>query len=108
MIAGIWHATATPTGAEVYQRHFSNAVLPELQGVHGHRGAYLLQRAAGDHIELQVVTLWESLEAIKGFAGESIDTAVVEPDAQAALLTYGTTVSHHDVIIAAPEPPGAP
>jgi heme-degrading monooxygenase HmoA len=103
MIARIWHATATPAGAEAYQRHFTTAVLPELQGVAGHRGAYVLRRATGDHVDLQVVTLWESLEAIRGFAGEDIDTAVVEPDAQAALLTYGTSVTHHDVVIAAPE-----
>ncbi|MFC5828700.1 antibiotic biosynthesis monooxygenase family protein [Nonomuraea insulae] len=103
MIARIWHATATPTGAEAYERHFTTAVLPELQDVAGHRGAYLLRRATGDHVELQVVTLWESLEAIKGFAGEDIDTAVVEPDARAALLTFGTTVTHHDVLAATPE-----
>jgi heme-degrading monooxygenase HmoA len=102
LIARIWHATATPTGAEAYQRHFTNAVLPELRQLDGHQGAYLLQRATADHVDIQVVTLWESLEAIADFAGPNLDTAVVEPDAQAALLTYGTTVTHHDVLVAAP------
>ncbi|MEV0388772.1 antibiotic biosynthesis monooxygenase [Nonomuraea sp. NPDC050643] len=107
MIARVWHATATPAGAEAYRRHFTSAVLPELQKIDGHRGVHLLQRPVDEHIELQVVTFWTSLEAIKAFAGDDVDTAVVEPDAQAALLTYSTTVTHHDVIITTPEPPAS-
>ncbi|AQZ61381.1 Antibiotic biosynthesis monooxygenase domain protein [[Actinomadura] parvosata subsp. kistnae] len=102
MIARIWHATATPDGADAYQRHFTGAVLPELRDTGGHRGAYVLRRTAGRHVELQVITLWESFEAIKAFAGDDLDVAVVEPDARAVLLSYDTTVTHHDVLTAVP------
>jgi heme-degrading monooxygenase HmoA len=100
MIARIWHATATQDGADAYRRHFTGAVLPELRRTDGHRGAYVLQRVTDDHVELQVITLWDSLDSIRGFAGEDPGTAVVEPEARAVLLTYDTTVTHHDVLTA--------
>ncbi|TYB51338.1 hypothetical protein FXF51_53715 [Nonomuraea sp. PA05] len=102
MIARIWHATATPAGADAYQRHFTTAVLPGLRRTGGHRGAYVLRRTMDDHVELQVITLWESLDSIRAFAGDGVVTAVVEPDARAVLLSYDTTVTHHDVLTAVP------
>lgn len=47
-----WHATATEDGAEAYRRHFTESVLPALQGVAGHHGVYLLRRDRDDHVEL--------------------------------------------------------
>ncbi|MEV7806863.1 antibiotic biosynthesis monooxygenase [Microbispora sp. NPDC088329] len=100
MIARIWRASATPEGADGYERHFTGAVLPSLRDVDGHRGAYLLRRDAGDgRVELQVMTLWESMDAIGRFAGADPATAVVEPGAQAVLLGYDTTVTHHVVAV---------
>ncbi|GAA2213442.1 hypothetical protein GCM10009850_089050 [Nonomuraea monospora] len=102
MIARIWHATATPPGADAYHRHFTTAVLPELRKTGGHLGAYVLKRPTDDHVELQVITLWESFDSIRAFAGDDVATAVVEPDARAVLLSYDTTVTHHDVLTAVP------
>ncbi|MEO3822894.1 antibiotic biosynthesis monooxygenase [Actinomadura sp. B10D3] len=99
MIARTWRATATPEGADAYREHFADAVLPALRRVDGHRGAYLFRRDADGQIELEVMTLWDSLEAIQGFAGADISTAVVEPEAQAVLLTYDRTVIHRTVAL---------
>ncbi|GIH93365.1 antibiotic biosynthesis monooxygenase family protein [Planobispora siamensis] len=98
MIARIWCATATPEGADAYERHFAQSVLPALRGVAGHRGAYLLRRD-GSHVEIQVVTLWESPDAIRDFAGPEITAAVVEPEARAVLIDYDRTVTHHTVVV---------
>ncbi|MFB9895474.1 antibiotic biosynthesis monooxygenase family protein [Planobispora takensis] len=100
MIARIWCATATPEGADAYERHFVRSVLPALRGAGGHRGAYLLRRD-GSHVEIQVVTLWESPEAIRDFAGPDLTAAVVEPEARAVLIDYDTTVTHHTVVATA-------
>jgi heme-degrading monooxygenase HmoA len=99
VIARAWHATATAEGAAAYREHFTRSVLPELQRIDGYHGAYLLQHGHGDHVELQVLTLWDSLETIRRFAGANPDNAVVEPAAQAALASYDTTVIHHTVIV---------
>ena len=100
MILRRWTARATAEGARQYEAHFRAAVLPELAGVDGHHGAYLLQRAADDGgVEIIVMTLWASMDAIRGFAGEAADQAVVEPRAREVLDKFDETVSHHEVVV---------
>ena len=94
-----WHATATAEGANAYREHFTRAVLPELQRIDGYQGAYLLRRDHDTHVRLQVLTLWDSLEAISSFAGANPENAVVEPTAHAALVSYDSTVTYHTVVV---------
>jgi heme-degrading monooxygenase HmoA len=105
MIARIWRATATHEGARTYREHFVTAVKPALAQTGGFRGATLLERAGDAVTEIQVVTLWESLDVIHNFAGADIDTAVVEPAADAALLDYDRTVQHFQVMAEATPAP---
>jgi heme-degrading monooxygenase HmoA len=99
VIVRAFHATATAGGADAYREHFTRSVLPALQRIDGYQGAYLLRRDHDRHVELQVLTLWDSLEAITRFAGANLDHAVVEPAAQAALASYDPTVTHHTVVV---------
>ncbi|WP_248960985.1 antibiotic biosynthesis monooxygenase family protein [Sphaerisporangium perillae] len=99
MIARIWRATATIQGAEAYRRHFAESVLPVLQSLDGHRGAYLLRRDRSGGAEIEVMTLWESLDAVQDFAGPDFESAVIEPEARAVLAEFDTSVTHHDVVI---------
>lgn len=97
MIARTWGAWATTEGARSYHEHFTTSVQPALEATAGFRGATLLERADGAHTEIQVITLWESIAAIRRFAGSDVDAAVVEPAAQQALLRYDTAVAHFTV-----------
>ncbi|MFI0485799.1 hypothetical protein [Actinomadura sp. 9N215] len=98
-IARVWRATATAEGAAAYREHFTGSVLPALRGLGGQRGAYLFQRESDGRVELEVMTLWDSLSAIRAFAGDDLTTAVVEPDARAVLLDFDETVSHRTVVV---------
>jgi hypothetical protein len=53
-----------------------------------------------EEVEFLVLTLWESMEAIRGFAGEQPEVAVVEPEARAALVRFDSTVTHYEVLAA--------
>lgn len=99
MIVRRWGARGTAEGAEQYEAHFRGSVLPELAGVAGHRGAYLLRRDEGGHVELTVITLWASMDAVRAFAGSSPDRAVVEDRAREVLDQVDDVVSHHDVVV---------
>jgi heme-degrading monooxygenase HmoA len=99
VIVRAFHATATAEGADAYREHFTRSVLPDLQCIDGYQGAYLLRRDHDGHVELQVLTLWDSLEAIRRFAGANLEHAVVEPTAQAVLASYDPTVTHHIVMV---------
>jgi heme-degrading monooxygenase HmoA len=87
-----WSARATPEGAESYRRHFELEVLPALEAIPGQRGALLLRRDEGSEARLLVLTFWESMDAIRAFAGPEATTAVVAPEARAILKDYDREV----------------
>jgi heme-degrading monooxygenase HmoA len=100
MIERVWSARTTRDGAAAYARYFQRVVVPELSAVAGHRGFRLLQRELGaDAIEIVVVTSWESLAAIRGFAGDEIERAVVHDEAAALFTDYDRTVRHFEVVL---------
>ncbi len=94
----VWRATATAEGARRYTAHFVDSVLPELNSTEGFESAVLLQRDEGGIAYIQVHTRWRSIEAIRGFSGDDIDLAVVEPAAQAVLNSFDDTVAHFTVV----------
>ena len=98
MIVREWRARASRESASLYPHHFNDAVLPMLRKLEGFVAGSLLSRIIDEHVEFLVMTRWDSLECIRGFAGPEIDKAVVEPAAAAALLSYDLTVQHYDVV----------
>jgi len=98
MIERVWAARTTRDGAARYADHFRRVVIPELAAIAGYRGARLLERELNGAIEIVVVTRWQTLDAIRAFAGEELDRAVVH-DAAAALFTdYDRRVRHFGVV----------
>jgi len=61
---------------------------------------YLVRRTVADEMEYQVLTLWESMDAIRAFAGDHPERAVVEPEAVAVLRRFDREVRHYDGIAA--------
>jgi heme-degrading monooxygenase HmoA len=101
MIARTWHGKASLARAADYQRHFTTNVAPHLKEIPGHRGAYLLRREDGAQVEFVAITLWDSMETIKAFAGDDPSRAVVEPEARAALASFDEFATHFAVAYAA-------
>ena len=94
----MWRAQSTVEKADEYIRHATTKVFPGLNTIEGHRGAYLLRRTVGDMVEILVLTLWESMDAIRKFAGSEPSRAVAEPTARAVLTSFDDFVTHFDVI----------
>jgi heme-degrading monooxygenase HmoA len=97
MIARVWRCIATNENVPHYVEHFEKSVFPALKQLNGFKEAYILRRNVDDGVEITVMTLWESMDAIRSFAGEALDNAVVEPEAQAVLKSFDKTVMHHEV-----------
>ena len=91
-------ARSSVENAAKYIQHATTKVFPALRAIEGHRGAYLLRRAVDDAIELVVLTLWESMAAIRKFAGVKPEKAVIEPEAKAILTNFDESVTHFEVI----------
>jgi heme-degrading monooxygenase HmoA len=98
MIARAWRGYSAVTEAEAYPRHLLRSVRPKLEELPGFRGLYLLRRRGIDEIEFLVLTLWESMDSIRAFAGDRPELAVVEPEARAALVRFDSTVQHYEVL----------
>lgn len=99
MIARVWSARTTPQNWPAYERHFNQSVLPELRAISGYMGANLLKRSDAGEIEITVLTLWRSLEAIDAFAKPDREAAVVAPHAASVLTSYDRRVRHYEVAV---------
>ena len=98
MIARIWRGWAPSATADDYQRHYETEVRGHLRDVNGFRGARLLRRDDGPEVMFTSITFFGSLDAIRGFAGDDYEVAVVEEAAQRALSRWDERVSHHEVV----------
>ena len=99
MIARQWRGYALSEQADAYAAHLSGSVLPQLRSLPGFRGASLARRNANGEVELLVTTRWDSMDAVRAFAGDKPDIAVVEPAARAVLSRFDATVDHYEVVL---------
>jgi heme-degrading monooxygenase HmoA len=99
MIARMWRGLALPEKAEDYVKHLETSVLPELRQIDGFQGVEFLRKESPDIVEFIVLTFWESMEAIRKFAGENAEVAVVAPAAQAMFREYDLRVKHFEVVL---------
>ena len=103
MIARIWRGWTARDDADAYVRYMEEVAAPDSLGTPGNRGFSVLHRADGDREEFLTISLWESLEAIRAFAGEHIDRAVFYPEDERYLVERELTVSHFEVLETRPE-----
>ena len=97
MIVRVWQAEATRDKAPAYRAHLESSVFPQLRALDGFVGAELLEHADDDRVEILVMSRWDSMDAVRGFAGAEPGRAVVEPHAQAVLTSYSDTVRHFEI-----------
>jgi len=98
-IARRWSARTAEAQLPKYLEHFSKNVLPELRRVPGYLAANVSVRHNGNQAEIFVETTWRSLEAIRGFAGDDLEAAVVAPEAAVLLTDYDRRVRHYEIAI---------
>lgn len=96
----VWRAYADTASGDRYPRHLLDKVRPELERIAGFRGLFLVEKRHGDEVEYVVQTLWDSMDAIRTFAGPHPERAVVEPAAAAMLLRFDEMVDHYEVLSA--------
>ena len=110
MIARMWRGWAPLATADDYQRHYETEVSEHLRFISGFCGARLLRRGEGQEVMFTSITFFASLDAIRGFAGDDYEVAVVEEAARRALSRWDERVTHHEVVTellapAGPVPP---
>jgi len=97
MIARHWRGWTKLSDGDAYEALLRDKVLPSLREIVGYRGGYVLRSEGASEAEFVVINLFDSLEAVKAFAGEDYGTAVFEPEARALLSRLESIANHYDV-----------
>src|SRR5262245_5463966 len=104
MISRHWKGVTRPGQAAGYTDHLRRETFPGLAAIPGFVRASILHREVEGGTEFQIVTVWESWEAIREFAGADPEVAVVPPAVRAMMVEYDHRVVHYEV--AEVYPPG--
>jgi heme-degrading monooxygenase HmoA len=99
MIGRLWRGLTTTENADAYENVLRTKVLPELDQIPGSRGIYVLRRNVDDGVEFVTMTMFDSLDAVKAFAGRDYEQAMVVPEAEALLTSYERKATHYEVAI---------
>ena len=102
MIARAWHGAVPQGKAEAYFEFLSRVALPDYHATPGNRGVLVLRRKEGTVAHFLLLSFWESLEAIRAFAGADVERARYYPEDPAFLLEMEPRVTHYEVL-ATPE-----
>jgi len=100
MIVRIWRGWTHRSNADRYEEILLGQVIPGIQaiGVPGFQEIQLLRREAPDsEVEFTTLMWFDSLEAVKAFAGEEYELAHVPEEARAVLLRFDSRVAHHEL-----------
>jgi antibiotic biosynthesis monooxygenase (ABM) superfamily enzyme len=102
MITRMWRGWTAAANADAYERFLLDELFPAMRDIAGFRGADVLRRPEGDEVAFVTLTRFDSLEAVRAFAGEDYDVPVLEPQALALLARYDQRAEHFDTASFAP------
>lgn len=94
MIARTWRGAVRDGDAEAYAAYIRDTGLAGYASTPGNRGAWLFYRIDGDRAEILTLSLWDSLDAIHGFAGADVETAVFYPEDDRFLVERDLVARH--------------
>ncbi len=99
MISRIWHGWTSPENADAYEALLKEEIFVGIgdRQIPGYRGIHLLRRDVGDEVEFVTVMWFDSLDAVRVFAGEDYEVAVVPAKARALLAHFDARSQHYEV-----------
>ena len=99
MIARTWHGVTLAARADAYDAYLTQTGVRDCRATPGNLGVYVLRRIEGDRAHFLFVSLWESYDAIRVFAGDEYERAVYYPEDHKFLLELEPHVIHYEVLV---------
>ena len=96
MIARLWHGYTKPEDAGAYHEMLLKKILPGIHRIAGYKGSHVLRRDGKEEVEFITLTFWESLDAIREFAGPDYERAVIIPEAARLLTRHDERSTHYE------------
>jgi heme-degrading monooxygenase HmoA len=97
MIARVWRGWTSIENADAYEKLLREIVYPGLQTLEGYVGGYILRHDNQGETEFVTMNLFDSLDAVKAFAGSDYEVPVFEPEARHLLSKVEPVARHYDV-----------
>ena len=97
MIARIWKGSVRRDDGDAYAEYMRSTGIPGYKSTPGNMAAWMLRRDVGDTCEFVMFSLWDSMESIRGFAGDEPEKAVFYPEDDHYLVKRDLIVSHYIV-----------
>jgi heme-degrading monooxygenase HmoA len=101
-LARIWRGATRAADADVYLAYLHETGISEYRRTPGNRGVTVLRRIVDGRAEFLLMTLWESEDAVRRFAGDDIGRAVFYPEDDRFLIARDERVEHYEVLLAVP------
>ena len=102
MISRIWHGWTTRENAAAYEALLKSEILPgiSIRGIGGLEGAHLLRRDVPEGVEFVTILWFDTLGAVREFAGEDYEAAVVPENARRLLTRFDARSQHYETVLA--------
>ena len=99
MIHRIWHGWTTLENADIYENLLKTEIFPAIasKNVSGYRGIQLLRRQLSSEVEFITIMQFDSLEAVKQFAGEDYEKSYVPAKARKVLARHDERSQHYEI-----------
>lgn len=97
MIARMWHGRVPAGKARAYREFLNQRAIPDYRSVAGNLSVHILERPDGEAVHFVTLTFWESMDAIRAFAGDDVERAKYYPEDKDYLLEFEPTVVHYTV-----------
>lgn len=98
MIVRIWHGRVPTQKAALYRAFLNERAIPDYRSVLGNISVHVLERTDGSVTHFVTLTFWDSIAAIRSFAGDDVDVAKYYPEDQSFLLEFEPRVVHYEVV----------
>jgi len=99
MISRVWHGWTTHENADAYDALLKGEIFAGIRNrkIAGYSGIHLFRRKLVQEVEFVTIMWFDSIEAIRAFAGEDYETAVVPSKARALLSRFDARSQHYEV-----------
>lgn len=98
-ISRIWHGWTSLQDADAYETLLKSEIFQGIKSreIEGYKGIYLFRRTHGDEVEFITLMWFDSIEAVRAFAGEDYEKAVVPEKARQLLSRFDERSQHYEV-----------
>jgi heme-degrading monooxygenase HmoA len=99
VIARIWRGTVRKEDADEYAVYIEQTGMQQYRATPGNQGAWILRRDVGDLSHFITLSMWDDMEAVRAFAGDDPERAVMYPEDEKYLVEHHDTVEHYEIVV---------